>query len=293
MFLGLFIGRTIFAPVHYHLPHLRYGRAETDVSTTTGAQGVNSTLGTAAIITLNAASRPDRRDIMALMASVTNVKLTFMDAWTRKPIDKAMPNEHNPNLKDVEYACWRTHADAWRKVVEEGWTTAMILEDDVDWDGGIHESMNLAWEALKNITGDPQAATTATSYSSDSKRGLICRWDIFYTGTCMDLPAKTYLIYDDPHLPRTSTWWIDAIYTAYFSTTASIRRLIQPTVEPVCTHSYIVSQTGARKLLYHTNQFLPWGVDVAIIKMVNKGTIKGYSIVPPLFVTRWHNKTDL
>jgi hypothetical protein len=101
----------------------------------------------------------------------------------------------------------------------------------------------------------------------------------------MDLAAKKYLVYDDPHLPRTSSWWIDSIFTAYFSSSASIRRLIQPSVEPVCTHSYIISQTGARKLLYHTNQFLPWGVDVAIIKLVNKGTIKGYSIVPPLFVS--------
>jgi hypothetical protein len=164
LLVGLFIGRTIFAPIHYHMPHLPYARSETPRPLMV-TRGVNSTLNTAAIITLNAASRPDRRDIMALMASVTGLKLTFMDAWTQKPVDKAMPNEHNPNLKDVEYACWRSHADAWRKVVEEGWAMAMVLEDDVDWDGGIHESMQLAWKALRNITNDPEADTTATSYA--------------------------------------------------------------------------------------------------------------------------------
>jgi hypothetical protein len=100
----------------------------------------------------------------------------------------------------------------------------------------------------------------------------------------MDYPGSRYEIINDPHLPRTSTWWIDRIYQDYFQTTATIRRLIQPAVEPVCTHSYIISQTGARKLLYHTNMFLPWGVDVAIIKLINMGTIQGYSIIPPLFV---------
>jgi len=100
----------------------------------------------------------------------------------------------------------------------------------------------------------------------------------------MDYPASRFEIINDPHIPRTSTWWIDRIYQDYFQSTATIRRLIQPAVEPVCTHSYIISQTGARKLLYHTNMFLPWGVDVAIIKLINKGTIHGYSIVPPLFV---------
>jgi Glycosyltransferase family 25 (LPS biosynthesis protein) len=106
--------------------------------------------------------------MMTLMAGITGLKLTFLDAWTTKPIERAMPAEHNPGLKDVEYACWRSHADAWRMVVQEGWATAMILEDDVDWDGGIHESMALAWEALKNITGDPEAVTSGTSSSATS-----------------------------------------------------------------------------------------------------------------------------
>jgi len=100
----------------------------------------------------------------------------------------------------------------------------------------------------------------------------------------MDYPAQEFLIINDPHTPRTSTWWIDHIFTDYFESTAKIRRLIQPSIEPVCKHSYIISQPGARKLLYHTNKFLPWGVNVAIIKLINKGTIEGISIIPPLFV---------
>lgn len=97
------------------------------------------------------------------MAAMTDLKLTFVDTWTAKPVEKALPNEHNPALKDVEYACWRSHADAWRRVVAEGWTTAMVMEDDADWDGGIHESMALAWDALIKFTNDPHAATEAKS----------------------------------------------------------------------------------------------------------------------------------
>jgi hypothetical protein len=47
--------------------------------------------------------------------------------------------------------------------VAEGWTTAMVMEDDADWDGGIHESMALAWDALIKFTNDPLAATEAQS----------------------------------------------------------------------------------------------------------------------------------
>jgi len=124
----------------------------------------NATLGTAAILTLNSPSRPDRRDYLSLMAAMTDLKLTWMSAWTTSPATKALPHEHNPGLKDVEYACWRTHADAWRRVVEEGWTTTMIMEDDADWDGSIHEQMALAWAALNKITKDQNASTEAKSY---------------------------------------------------------------------------------------------------------------------------------
>jgi GR25 family glycosyltransferase involved in LPS biosynthesis len=217
------------------------------------------------------------------MAAMTDIKLIFINTWTTKPVHKALPHEHNPGLKVAEYACWRSHADAWRKVIEEGWATAMILEDDADWDGGIHESMALAWDALIEITNDASAQIQANSLVH-STLWSDERWDIFYTGSCMDLPGTNHVLINDPHLPKTSTWWIDHIYSSYFGGSTKMRRLIQPSVEPVCTHSYIISQTGARKLLFHTNRFLPWGVDVAIIKLMNKGTISGYTIIPPLFV---------
>ena len=112
------------------------------------------------------------------MAAMTDLKLTFLDARTTKPVEKALPNEHNPGLKDVEYACWRSHADAWRRVVEEGWATAMVMEDDADWDGGIHESMALAWDALVRFTNDPVASTEANSYApSLAIQGRLRLWN--------------------------------------------------------------------------------------------------------------------
>ena len=166
LLLGLFLGRTIFAPLHYPLPSLPYRNTKTNDPPTSvrDSKWSNATLGTAAIIALNAPSRPDRRDYLSLMAAMTDLKLTWMHAWTMSPTTKALPHEHNPGLKDVEYACWRTHADAWRRVVEEGWATAMIMEDDADWDGSIHQQMALAWDALNKITKDPNASTEAKSY---------------------------------------------------------------------------------------------------------------------------------
>ena len=35
--------------------------------------------------------------------------------------------------------CWRSHADTWRRVVKENLLTALILEDDADWDMNVHD----------------------------------------------------------------------------------------------------------------------------------------------------------
>jgi Glycosyltransferase family 25 (LPS biosynthesis protein) len=168
LLLGIFIGRTILAPLDlsfYSIPltHIQVNAPTASKAPPLDPHYTNATLGTAAIIALNQPSRPDRRDYLAIMASLSNLKLTHLDAWTSKPISKALPSEHNPNLKDGEYACWRSHADAWRLVIEEGWDTAMIIEDDADWDVGIRESMAAAWKGLIEITNDPHAATAPTS----------------------------------------------------------------------------------------------------------------------------------
>jgi GR25 family glycosyltransferase involved in LPS biosynthesis len=34
--------------------------------------------------------------------------------------------------------CWRSHANVWQRVIEEDVGTAIILEDDIDWDVNIH-----------------------------------------------------------------------------------------------------------------------------------------------------------
>ena len=40
-----------------------------------------------------------------------------------------------------QWGCWRSHANAWKKIIDEGIETALILEDDVDWDPNLHNIM--------------------------------------------------------------------------------------------------------------------------------------------------------
>jgi hypothetical protein len=58
-------------------------------------------------------------------------------------------------LEPAHLACYRGHANIWRKMVEDGVETALIMEDDIDWDLNIRETMPRVKKALGQITKDP------------------------------------------------------------------------------------------------------------------------------------------
>lgn len=51
---------------------------------------------------------------------------------------KAKPSDGG-FLRDEQWGCWRSHANAWKKIVHENIETALILEDDLDWDVNVHD----------------------------------------------------------------------------------------------------------------------------------------------------------
>jgi GR25 family glycosyltransferase involved in LPS biosynthesis len=45
-------------------------------------------------------------------------------------------------VRDAQWGCWRGHADTWRRVIDEKLETALILEDDIDWDVNVHAAFH-------------------------------------------------------------------------------------------------------------------------------------------------------
>jgi GR25 family glycosyltransferase involved in LPS biosynthesis len=52
--------------------------------------------------------------------------------------EKARPSDGG-FLRDEQWGCWRSHANMWKRVIDEKLETALILEDDVDWDVNVHD----------------------------------------------------------------------------------------------------------------------------------------------------------
>ncbi|KAI4924555.1 hypothetical protein J4E85_007671 [Alternaria conjuncta] len=95
------------------------------------------------ILVLNLPSRTDRRDAMSLAAAISNIKLEFVEGVTGESIkNKAYPlPEENRKLSAGIRGSWRTHMNALQQIVNQNLTTALILEDDVDWDTRIRQNL--------------------------------------------------------------------------------------------------------------------------------------------------------
>ena len=115
----------------------------------------NSTLDFGKIYVLNLEAREDRHDEMALIAAASGLQLNFVAGVDSKTLEKqALPDNYGtPHilLEPAHLACYRGHANIWRKIVEEGIDTALIMEDDVDWDLNIREIVPRVKEAMGRI----------------------------------------------------------------------------------------------------------------------------------------------
>ena len=117
------------------------------------------------------------------MSSYANLSITIVPG-VKSVAENALPAPRTPgDLRPEEYAVWRAHANVWRKVLEDGLTTALVLEDDNDWDVNLKEQVPRILDALEEIrTPRPRVEGEGVVRGGQELEG----WDILYLGSCME-----------------------------------------------------------------------------------------------------------
>ncbi len=94
----------------------------------------NSTLGYGRIYVISTPDSP-RRKLLVHAANVTEMDLTIpvQPQWTEEDQDKFRLRE-NSTLGRGSLLAWLGHLHALREFMASGAETALLLEDDVDWD---------------------------------------------------------------------------------------------------------------------------------------------------------------
>ncbi|KAK9469416.1 hypothetical protein V1512DRAFT_256199 [Lipomyces arxii] len=271
----------------------------------------NATLGFGELILLSLEYRTDRQDAIALISSLCGMKVSHMVPGVRfhDINEKAYPGGDALSWlvkpKSQQYlGSWRSHMNAFKYIVENRIESALLIEDDVDWDINIKHQLRALSQALRS---SPIRAPLSPDEAARAPYGL--DWDIIHFGPSKANMApqprdKVYTAYNDPYRASTAVannacshpWFC---WSRIMSSTGlnETERVIFPTFETVGLSAIAISYRGAQKLLYQLSfKELTNTLDLSMAKLVQQGQLRGWTVIPPLmseFKTRGQADSDL
>ncbi|OCL12208.1 glycosyltransferase family 25 protein, partial [Glonium stellatum] len=238
------------------------------------------------ILVINLPSRTDRRDAMSLSAAVSDLQLDWINGVSGEDVmEKALPLGDHKSISPGNKGSWRAHMNALQAIVEQNLTTALILEDDVDWDIRIKSQLQtfaLASRGLQTLFSNKGSHPHATPNNVELGEGdaahrssvplpsvpLIASstsslygsgWDVLWLGHCgTHFPSPSpsrpdrvtipndITVPEPQHLKPHPLATIDDLATLYPPHTRVVHRANTTT----CSVAYALTQSGARKLLY-------------------------------------------
>ncbi|KAI9883472.1 MAG: hypothetical protein M1823_004762 [Watsoniomyces obsoletus] len=243
----------------------------------------NATLGFEKILVLHLDERFDKRDALSLAASVSGLDFEFLSGVkSDHVIEPARPLDHQQHLLYHNmWGSWRGHMTAIRTILEQKLTTALILEDDVDWDVQLktllhNVALGTRWltttaphppepnesdkavSILDATTGRlrlsnqiPQRPYVASG-PADSPYGP--DWDVLWFGHNSEPERhdddRRFQILNDRTVPtydRIPNSFGDGFDPHQYP---QHTRIVHPSLHPVGSFGYALSRAGAQKVLY-------------------------------------------
>ncbi|KAK7398076.1 hypothetical protein QQX98_012562 [Neonectria punicea] len=245
----------------------------------------NNTLGFEQIFVLGLPERTDRRDAITLNTALSRMTFQFIAGVPGDTIsDKAIPKESkHDKISDGALGCWRAHMNALQEIVRSNVSTALILEDDADWDVRIRRQLHdlaLSTQALTQpLEGHNSYADSSYRYGKPAKNSLGGvkdfdfdslpetspvtfspygdEWDLLWLGHCgmqmpgpgSDLPQGRVVSKDDETVPAKEHLLSYIKPYTLKDNYPDHTRVVHHASEGLCLLAYAVTQRGARELL--------------------------------------------
>ncbi|KAH0551642.1 hypothetical protein GP486_007140 [Trichoglossum hirsutum] len=262
---------------------------------------------------------------MLLTADLTGIQLDWVNGVLGADVsDKALPfMADRDKLGNGNIGSWRAHLNAMVTIIEQNLTSALIMEDDIDWDVRIKSQMydfaRSSQALLQPLSSNPSAYadptfpspsdTTATqenlyfdrlpSTVPPSVSPYGDGWDVLWVGHCNDgffwgnpypnsqhKPKGQVLHLNDRTVPENH--YININRDDPRSTYPDHTRVVQHMMGGVCTFAYAVSHAGARAILYEMTQNFDRAFDNMLADFCDGIHGREYhlclSILPQLFV---------
>lgn len=136
---------------------------------------------------------------------------------------------------------WFAHLDMIKFVVASGFSTALLVEDDVDWDVEILNQMRLVSDNLRNFTG--ASDIDPNPYGSG--------WDVLWLGHCGSVidKEKPILVYPDETRCPNELWLGFGKDELRDNVPEGYRAVHEVTIRAVCTYAYGITAESGQKIL--------------------------------------------
>ena len=168
---------------------------------------------------------------------------------------------------------WLAHLDLIKHVYQLNLQTALIIEDDIDWDVSLPFQMKSISSAIRDLTHTDGYA--GWPYGKE--------WDLIWLGHCGEFWEEEFetVIFEDiavcPH-DQYYGWARD-----YISRIPEGKRGVYWSSNPVCSFAYALSHDGARKILELVGAGQGEAFDVKLMGECKAGNIKCISVIPEVF----------
>lgn len=208
---------------------------------------------------------------MAALASGIELQIPPQPVWS-EPFVKAFRDFGPVEARGAAMA-WLGHIDLLKFVIQNGWGSALIMEDDMDWDVDIRNQTRLVAEAVRKLT--------KSNKMKKAPYGL--HWDILWMGHCSDPPNfdEPMVKFNDPTaIPLEKYKGLSRHITTGLQ---EGERGVHHSWNPVCTFAYAVSAEGAKKLLAQASLGQGGAFDLMLMHACQDKVLDCISVNPEIF----------
>ncbi|KAL4803338.1 hypothetical protein BDV18DRAFT_144613 [Aspergillus unguis] len=236
----------------------------------------NATLGFEAILALSPFPSWRTRGLQAA-ANLTGLDIKIpsqpplhpelVDAFAGLGPDDARHPNHGSAV------AWLAHLNLIRHVVQSEFETALIMEDDVDWDVSIRDQMVAVAEAVQELTN--ATGTDVGPYGEN--------WDVLWLGLCAetwDENFETVFINDRTVCPADR---YVGLAKGPMDRLPPGQRAVFHSGAPICTFAYALSREGAKKVLLDVGGAKDEAFDISLMNGCRERDLHCVSVLPELF----------
>lgn len=183
-----------------------------------------------------------------------------------------LSDDDTPHPKPGASIAWLAHLDLLKHVVQSGLDTALIIEDDVDWDVQVRTQMVQIAEAVRALTETDADEDADAPYGRD--------WDVLWIGTCAETwdDGVQAVVFADETVPSR------AMYRGFAK--GSVERLpefhraVFWSQGPVCSFAYAVTREGAVRVLKELGGGQSAAFDLALLEACRTERLACVSVLP-------------